>query len=199
MNIGILGGTFDPVHIGHLIIAEEVRFCLKLDQVLFIPAGQPWLKTNRVISEARHRAAMIRLAIASNPYFKLSTLEIDRPGPSYMVDTIRTLQVQLGSDGRFFLVTGWDSLNELPLWKEPNKIVSMCQLVAVPRLNHPKPDLESLDSTIPGLARNTIMLDILTVGISSSEIRMRVAQGASIRYLVPQQVEKYIVENGLYC
>jgi len=198
MKIGVLGGTFDPVHIGHLIIAEEVRFRLKLDHVLFIPAGQPWLKVNRVISEAKHRVAMTNLAIASNSYFKLSSVEIDHPSPSYTVDTIKTLQTQFNSAARIFLILGWDSLNELPLWKEPGRVISMCQLVIVPRLNYPRPDLKSLDKTIPGIVSNTIMLDILTIDISSTEIRRRVAEGVSIRYLVPQEVEKYIAENGLY-
>ncbi len=198
MKIGLLGGTFDPIHIGHLIIAEEVRLCLKLDHVFFIPAGQPWLKGNSVISEARHRVTMTSLAIASNSYFKLSTVEIDHPGPSYTVNTIKTLQTQFNSAARLFLILGWDSLNELPLWKEPDKVVSICQLAVVPRLNYPKPDLKSLDKTISGIASNTLMLDIMTIDISSSEIRRRVAEGVSIRYLVPQEVEKYIAKNRLY-
>lgn len=199
MDVGILGGTFDPIHLGHLIIAEEVRLQLELEHILFVPVGQPWLKANRVITQARHRVVMTSLAIASNPYFKLSTVEVDRPGPSYTLDTIKILQTQLGRDTKIFLILGWDSLNELPLWKEPGKLVSMCQLVAVPRLNCPKPDLKSLDEAIPGIASNTIMLEILPVGISSSDIRRRIAEGVSIRYLVPQEVEKYIAEHRLYC
>ncbi len=198
MNVGILGGTFDPIHIGHLIIAEEVRLCLELDHVLFLPAGQPWLKVERVISEVKHRVAMINLAIASNPYFKLSNIEVDRPGSSYTVDTVEILHKQLDSDTKIFLILGWDSLNELPFWKEPGQLINMCKLVVVPRLDYPKPDLESLSGVVPGVVTNTIMLDILSIDISSTEIRQRVAKGISIRYLVPREVEKYIVEHKLY-
>lgn len=198
MNVGVLGGTFDPVHLGHLIIAEEVRLQLKLGLVLFVPTGQPWLKVNRVVTQAKHRVTMSSLAIASNPYFKLSMVEVERPGPTYTVETLRFLKEQFASETKIFLILGWDSLNELPLWKEPDKIVNICQLVAVPRLDCPKPDLKSLELAIPGIGSNTIMLEILPIGISSSDIRRRVAQGLSIRYLVPQEVERYINEHKLY-
>lgn len=198
MGIGILGGTFDPIHSGHLIIAEEAKTQLKLNQVLLLPAGQPWLKVNRVITPPVHRVAMIGLAIETNPEFKLSTIEIERAGPSYTVDTIKALQTHFGSQAKLFFLLGWDSLNELPLWKEAAKLVKMCQLVAIPRQDCPKPDLNSLEALIPGIASNTILLDMPFIGISSSEIRKRVAAGKSIRYLVPEPVERYIAEHRLY-
>jgi len=116
MKIGVLGGTFDPIHKGHLIVAEEARNRLNLDEVLFVPAGEPWLKAGRPISDAEHRVQMVRLAIANKPYFKLSTMEIERPGPSYTVDTIAELQTQLDREDELFFVLGWGNLVELPQW-----------------------------------------------------------------------------------
>ena len=197
MNIGILGGTFDPIHIGHLILAEEARVQLKIDEVLFVPTGQPWLKAERSITPAFHRVEMIRKAIARNSCFGLCTLEIERPGPSYTVDTLLSLREQLGAEANLFFILGHDSLADLPLWKEPNKLIQMCRLVVVPRLG-PSVDLDSLEEAIPGIKNNIIQLDMPVIGISSSEIRQRVAQGLSIRYLVPEEVEKYIVEQRLY-
>lgn len=198
-SIGVFGGTFDPVHSGHLIVAEEVRFRLELDYILFIPAGRPWLKVNRVVTPAVHRLAMLKLAISSNSEFQLSTIEIERPGPSYTIDTIRSLQTQLGDETKLFFILGCDTLNELPRWKEPPELVKMCRFVAVPRQDCPKPDLNSLEKAIPGVASNIILLDVPIIGISSSEIRRRIAEGKSIRYLVPQGVERYIREHRLYC
>ncbi|MGQ9546155.1 MAG: nicotinate-nucleotide adenylyltransferase [Dehalococcoidia bacterium] len=204
MDIGVLGGTFDPIHIGHLVVAEEARTKLGLREVLFVPAGQPWLKQDHSITEAVHRVEMVRRAIASNPYFKLCTLEVERPGPSYTVDTLIALHEQLGGETNLFFILGRDTLNELPLWKEPRKLVQLCQLVAAPRPLVSKVagsgwrDLKELDTAIPGLLGNVIELDMPVIGISSWEIRQRVAQGLSIRYLVPAAVEEYIREQNLY-
>ena len=196
MNIGVLGGTFDPVHLGHLIMAEEVRVRLDLAEILFVPAGQPWLKPNIPISTAKHRVEMVRLAIADKPYFKLSTMEIERAGPSYTVDTIAELQGQLGAE--LFFILGWDNLAQLPQWHEPSRLVKMCHLVAVPRVGYPAPDLDSLEATIPGLSQATILLDTPLIDINASAIRNRVGQGLSISHLVPEPVERYIKEQGLY-
>lgn len=198
MNIGVLGGTFDPIHLGHLLIAEEARVELGLSEVLFVPAGQPWLKVNRSITPAVHRLEMVRRAIATNPSFKLCTLEVERSGPSYAVDTMVTLQRQLGSQSRFFFILGCDTLAELPLWKEPDRLVQMCRLVAAPRLGSSALDLKSLEEAIPGLLDQVIQLDMPVIEISSSQIRERIAQGLPIRYLVPDEVEKYIVAQKLY-
>lgn len=197
MNVGVFGGTFDPVHIGHLIVAEEARVRLKLSVVLFVPAGQPWRKIDHVITPALDRVEMVRRSITNNPYFKLSTVEVDRPGPSYTVDTIASLRDELGAQS-FFFILGWDSLAGLPLWKQPGKLVQLCQLVAVPRLGLNLPDLSSLASSVPGLMDKVTRLDAPIIGVSSSEIRQRVARGLSIHYLVPDEVEKYIKQNGLY-
>lgn len=196
MNIGILGGTFDPIHIGHLVVAEEARTNLGLSEVLFVPAGQPWLKQDRDIAPAVHRVEMVRRAIADNPYFKLSSLEADRPGPSYTVDTLTLLQRQLGSEASLFFILGRDTLAELPVWKEPRKVIQLCRLVVPPRLG--SRDLRHLEQAIPGLLERVIQLDMPVIGISSSEIRQRIARGLSIRYLVPEKVAEYIAKQKLY-
>jgi len=200
MNIGVLGGTFDPIHMGHLIIAEEVRARLDLAEVLFVPAGQPWLKLNNAnaISPPQHRVEMVRLAIADEPAFKLSTMEIDRPGPSYTVDTMAELRNQIGADDKLFFILGWDNLNQLPRWHQPSRLVKLCRLVPLRRVGVASPDLDSLEAAIPGLAKSLVMLDTPQIEISASEIRARVARGLSIHQLVPEPVERYIIEHGLY-
>jgi len=196
MDIGILGGTFDPIHIGHLVIAEEARIKLGFSEVLFVPAGQPWRKLDRNITPAAHRVEMVRRAIADNPHFKFSTLEVERPGPSYTVDTLTMLRKQLGSEASLFFILGRDTLAELPLWKEPKKLGQLCRLVVAPRLG--SKDLKHLETEIPGLLEKIIQLDMSLIGISSAEIRQRIAQGLSVRYLVPAEVEKYITEHQIY-
>ena len=198
MNIGVLGGTFDPIHMGHLIIAEEVKARLNLAEVLFVPAGQPWLKANNLISPAEHRVQMVRLAIADEPSFKLSTMEIERAGPSYTIDTIAELRGQIEAGDKLFFILGWDNLMQLPQWREPTRLVTMCRLVPVPRVGYPSPDFNSLEAAIPGLSQSIIMLDTPQIEISSSEIRDRVARGLSIHHLVPVPVERYIKQQGLY-
>ena len=198
MNIGVMGGTFDPIHKGHLIVAEEVKARLNLAEILFVPAGQPWLKANSPIAAAEHRIQMVRLAIAAEPYFKLSTMEIERAGPSYTVDTIAELQGQLGARDELFFILGWENLAELSQWHEPSRLIKMCYLVAVPRVGYPAPDLNSLEADIPGLSHSVILIDTPQIDISASVIRNRVAQGLSISHLVPEPVERYIREHGLY-
>ena len=198
MNIGVLGGTFDPIHMGHLIVAEEVRARLDLAEVLFVPAGEPWLKANNYISPAEHRVQMVRLAIASEPSFKLSTMEIERAGPSYTVDTIAELKGQIRAGDRLFFILGWDNLVQLPQWREPSRLVRMCCLVPVPRVGYPSPDFNSLEAAIPGLSQSIVMLDTPQIEISSSEIRNRVARGLSIHHLVTEPVERYIKQHKLY-
>jgi len=198
MNIGVLGGTFDPIHMGHLVVAEEAKARLDLAEVLFVPAGLPWLRANSTLSAAEHRVQMVRLALGDKPYFKISTTEVERAGPSYTVDTIAELKGQFGAEDELFFILGWDCLTELPKWREPSRLVAMCRLVAVPRVGSPAPDLRALEASIPGLAKRVILLDKPRVDISASGIRDRVAQGLSIEDLVPEPVERYIREQGLY-
>ncbi len=198
MNIGLLGGTFNPIHIGHLALAEEARARLELAKVLFMPAGQPYRKTNTHILSAEHRLQMVRLAIAGKPHFRVSTIEIERAGPSYTVDTISELKSQLNDEDEVYFILGWDNLEELPKWREPRQLITLCRLVAVPRIGYRVPDLSSMEAKIPGLSKWVVMLDKPEIDISASVIRERVARGLSIKDLVPEAVEKYIMECGLY-
>ena len=198
MNIGVLGGTFDPVHNGHLILAEEARSWLNLAEVLFVPAGQPWLKVDRPISPAEHRLEMLRLALADKPYFKLSAMEIERAGPSYSVDTITELREQLGSEDELFFLLGWDNLAELPQWWEPARLIEQCYLVAAPRPGYPRPNIKNLEASIPGISTRVMLMKKPEVDITASAIRERVAKGLSVRHLVPEPVNRYIKEHGLY-
>jgi nicotinate-nucleotide adenylyltransferase len=198
MKLGVLGGTFDPIHNGHLVVADEVRKRLGLDEILFVPTGQPWLKAGKPLTEAQHRMEMVRLAIADRAYCKLSSMEIDRAGPSYTVDTMAELRTQLGDGNELFFILGWDNLAELPEWREPERIIRLCQLVAVPRPGYPRPDLKVLESSIPGLSKRVTILDKPKVDVSASDIREWVSRGKSISRLVPEAVERYISEKGLY-
>ena len=197
MNVGILGGTFDPIHTGHLILAEEARVQLRLNEVIFIPTGQSWLKAGRNITPVFHRVEMVRRAIADKLYFELCTLEVEHPGPSYTVDTLMALRELRGTEADFFLILGHDILADLPLWKEPNRLIQMCRLVAAPR-SGPIVDLDALEESMPGIKNNIIELDMPVIEISSSAIRQRLAKGLPIRHFVPEGIEKYIAEQKLY-
>jgi nicotinate-nucleotide adenylyltransferase len=177
---------------------------LGFQEVLFVPAGQPWLKPDRNITPAVHRVEMVRRAIADNPHFKLCTLEVERPGPSYTVDTLIMLRMQLGNEASFFFILGRDTLADLPLWREPAKLIQLCKLVVAPRPGLSAVEgsgskgLKHLETSIAGLPGRVIQLEMPVIGISSSGIRQRVAQGLSIRYLVPAGVETYITKQKLY-
>jgi len=198
MAIGVFGGTFDPIHIGHLIIAEEARLRLGLSNVIFVPTGESWLKQDREISPVAHRLEIVKRAIASNPHFAVSTVDMDRPGPSYTVDTLTDLRRELGEAADFYFILGLDAITEFAMWREPRRIIEMCYLVAARRPEASEFDSESLERSVPGISRRLIILDNPQIGISSSEIRERVAKGLSIRNLVPDAVERYIREQGLY-
>ena len=198
MKMGILGGTFDPIHNGHLAIADEARTYLNLSEVLFLPAGQPWMKSDQPISAAHHRTAMIRLALEGRPYFKLSTIEIEYKGPSYSVDTIVKLRAQSEEPFDCYFIVGWDNLAKIPLWKDPAKLIEMCFLAAVPRPGYDRPDMKKLEAALPGISKKVILMDKPRIDISATDIRNRVAHGLSISSLVPPAVENYIKESGLY-
>ena len=196
MKIGIFGGTFDPIHNGHMKVAEVARAQLDLAKVIFVPTGQSCLKADTPISLAEHRVAMIRLAIADRPYFELSLAEINRPGPSYTVDTISELRDKLYIEDELFFILGWDSLLQIPRWKEPTRLIKLCYLVAVPRPGYKLLDLKGQKELISELSLSLILLDEPEINISATEIRKRLAQGSSIRRLVPAPVAEYIKSTG---
>jgi nicotinate-nucleotide adenylyltransferase len=198
MKIGVLGGTFDPVHLGHLMIAEEVRASQGLSEVILVPAGQPLLKPAHPIAPAEHRLQMLRLAVVDRPYLRVSAMEIERPGPSYTVDTIAEMQGRMGGANELFFILGWDSLAQLPEWREPLRIIGMCRLVAIPRPGYQCPSLEALEERIPGISQRVVLLEEPHIDISASDIRERAAKGLSLRQLVPEPVADYIRQHKLY-
>lgn len=198
MKIGVLGGTFDPVHIGHLIIAEEARACLSLEEVVFVPSGQPWLKADQPVSPGELRLQMVRLAIASNPFFRASAIEVDRPGPTYSVDTLSVVHEEWGPGVEVYFIMGMDTLVDLPRWKEPRRFLELCVPVIYARPGYPGEAWEELERQLPGIRQRCHLIEGPVIDVSSTEIRRRVACGNSIRYLVPAQVERFIAEHGLY-
>ncbi len=198
MRIGILGGTFDPVHLGHLLIAEESRIGLQLDQVLFVPAGRPWLKVGQPLTEANHRVRMVELAIASNPHFQVRRDEVDRPGLSYTVDTLEELRAELPADTELYFILGLDAFESFHRWKEPEKILDLSRLVVVSRPGYADDERDQLLARYRSHGDRICLLPVHKVEFSATEIRRRVDEGVSFRYQVPEAVEEYILEQGLY-
>ena len=193
-----MGGTFDPIHIGHLSIAEDVRIALGLDEVLFIPTGQPWMKEGRSLSEAEHRLAMVRLAVASNPHFRASSVEIDRSGPTYTVQTLKVPSKEVPHGPEYYLILGMDSFEVFNRWKEAQSILELCILAVVGRPGYSHPDPLHDNPLFANAADRVVFLDAPQFEVSGTDIRHRIAQGRSIRYLVPEQVKQYIFQHGLY-
>ena len=198
MRVGIFGGTFDPIHLGHLAVARSIQSSLGLDNVVFVPAGQPWLKADTPVSRVEDRVQMLRLALARRRALELSTIEADRPGPSYTVDTMETLQRQLGSDADFFFLLGSDALMDIAKWKEPQRLIQLCQLVAFARPGFGLPTMEALEVAVPGISMRVVFAEVPQVNIRATDIRRRIAEGRCIQRLVPRAVERYILEHGLY-
>lgn len=196
MRIGVFGGTFDPIHMGHLIVAEDARAALELDKVLFIPAGQPWFKSYRQITASHHRLAMVRLAVADNPNFAVSDIEITRSGPSYTVDTLTELRDQY-PDAEFIVILGIDALREIDRWHQPRKLFELASVVGMARPGAAI-NLSVLHAAIPGSSSRIRLLDSAQIDISGTDIRRRAAHARPIRYRVPPTVEQYIQENALY-
>lgn len=193
-TIGLMGGTFDPIHVGHLAIAEEARDALGLQRILFVPAGTPPHKPAGDVTASHHRVAMVALAIVDNPAFDLGRMEVDRPGPSYTVDTVE----QLAEDGDVTVILSAETFRELPTWHEPERLFAAASVAVVPREGYPAPDPQWLSATYPGREDRVRYLEGPRLGLSSTDIRARVSAGRSIRYLVPPAVETYIAENELY-
>jgi nicotinate-nucleotide adenylyltransferase len=196
MRTGVLGGTFDPPHIGHLILGEQARDQLKLDRVLWVPAGDPPHKQGKAITPARDRFEMVRLAIHDNTTFMLSDVDISRPGPHFTVDMLDLVAKQNPDDELYFLLGG-DSLRDLPSWNEPHRLILNAFLVVMQRPDS-HTDLTVLEDDIPGVSSRLNFVDTPLVAVSGSNIRQRVTNGNSIRYLVPPVVGDYILRNRLY-
>ena len=199
MRIGILGGTFDPVHIGHLVLAEEALSKLKLDQIWFIPTGKPWLKESLEITDGFNRLEMVKIATKSNPRFVASSIEIDRSGPTYTIDTLRYLKDKLGTETSIYFILGLDTLANFHRWNQPEEILDLCEFVVSnrPGFGNTKILDEQLER-FESIGSITTLLNIPMLDISGTNLREMIRQGLSIKYRVPDGVEEYIYFNGLY-
>jgi nicotinate-nucleotide adenylyltransferase len=200
MRIGVFGGTFDPVHQGHLILAEQCREQGRLDEVWFVPAARPPNKLDRPLTPFRHRVEMLALAVAGNPAFRIDPLEEDRVGPSYTADTVEELS-RRHPDDEFFLLVGSDTLADLPRWHDPLRVVRHAGLLVMARPNNPVLPAAELGEGLglpdPSLLRMEVVETPL-IDISSRDLRRRAAAGRSLRYFLPRAVEAYVHEKGLY-
>ncbi len=196
-RIGIFGGTFDPIHIGHLILAEEVHFQLGIDRVFLVPAGDPPHKQGRRLTTMNHRITMCELATADIDYISISRIDADRPGPHYTADMVRLMREQVGEDVEIFFLMGMDSLRDLPSWREAAWLIENCTLVALSR-HDVKLEWAKLEDALPGVREQIIILDMPEVEIASNQIQRRVRMGQPIRHQVPRLVEHYIYKHELY-
>lgn len=194
-----MGGTFDPIHLGHLVTAEQARADLGLDEVIFLPAGTPWQKVREDVTPAEHRYLMTVLATAANAAFCVSRLEIDADGPSYTVDTLRHVRAALQRNGishareNLFFITGADAILNILTWKDADEVLDLATFVAATRPGH---DLAGLERE--GLVGRVVQLDVPALAISSTDLRQRFAAGRAVRYMVPREVEEYVHKHGLY-
>jgi nicotinate-nucleotide adenylyltransferase len=191
MRLGVLGGTFDPIHMAHLLLAEQAREQLHLDRVLFIPAGDPWRKAHREVAPAQDRLEMTRLAVAGEAGFEVDDCEVTRDGPTYTADTLRDLRGRCGQDGELFLLLGEDALADLPFWHDPEGIAEQATIVVAPRGGAVLPELPFDDERV-------VRIKMPFMEISSTDLRDRAHHGQSLRYLVPDAVAAYIYEHKLY-
>jgi nicotinate-nucleotide adenylyltransferase len=190
-----MGGTFDPIHYGHLVTAEAALWRFSLDRVLFVPSGHPWMKEHKEVSAPEHRYLMTVIATASNPRFSVSRIEVDREGPTYAVDTLQELRRKAEEEVELFFITGADAILEIFQWKDPDEVLSMAHFIAATR---PGYDIARFEKAAPSSRPNISVMDIPALSISSTDIRRRVHDGEPIRYLVPEGVHAYIHKMGLY-
>ena len=199
LKLGVFGGTFDPIHNGHLRMAEEARERLGLDRVVFIPNQVSPFKLDRRISPGAGRADMVRLAIAGNPAFEIDTIELERGGPSYTVETLRAIQSRLAcapGEVHLYFLTGADAVRELARWREPDAILQLARLVAATR---PGVSREDVVAALPSRWHERILfLEMPELDIAATDLRDRVRTGRSIRYLTPCSVERFVADQGLY-
>ncbi len=196
--VGVFGGTFDPPHLGHLAAAQEALEDQRLDRVLFMPSEQNPLKLDRTTSPTAHRLAMTALAIAENPAYELSQADIGGDGPSYTVDLLERLHRELGPGAELVFISGMDVLHELDRWRDPLRMLDLARLVVIARPGQERLAPADVDRRLPGASRRITVVDTPGVAVSATELRRRVAEGRSIRYLVPDAVIAYIQEHGLY-
>lgn len=190
LRLGVMGGTFDPIHHGHLVAASEVAHLFALDEVVFVPTGQPWQKSDRSVTPAEVRYLMTVIATADDPRFTVSRVDIDRDGPTYTVDTLRDLHRER-PDAELFFITGADALGSILTWRDPHEVLELAHMVGVTRPGH---DVSA--THLPEGAATVV--EIPALAISSTDCRERVADGRPIRYLVPAGVERFIAKLGLY-
>lgn len=201
LAIGIMGGTFDPIHLGHLVTAEEVRIQFDLDRVIFVPSGHPPHKESRNVSDPEHRYLMTVLATITNPYFAVSRVEIDKPPEqlTYTIDTIRYFHNHFAGKAKIYFITGADAILEILTWKDYRELLSICSFIAATRPGYCLSRLEdTIGAVCPEALCNIHVLEIPAMAISSTFIRRRVSQGKPIKYLAPESVTQYILKNGLY-
>ena len=196
MRRGVLGGTFDPVHLGHLVLAERAREQLELDEVLWLPAGDPWRKANLQVTAAEHRVEMVRRAIEGRGEFELSTLEIEREGPTYSIETLAALKERYPGDELFFLL-GQDALEDVPNWRDPERLIGLATLAVAAR-GEERRSPAALDRLVPGLSGRVTWIEMPHLEISGTELRRRAAAGQSLRYVTPDAVAVYIHDQRLY-
>ncbi|MFJ7749183.1 nicotinate-nucleotide adenylyltransferase [Arthrobacter sp. NPDC097144] len=188
VRLGVMGGTFDPIHHGHLVAASEVASVFDLDEVVFVPTGEPWHKSSREVSPAEHRYLMTVIATASNPRFTVSRVDIDRPGPTYTIDTLRDLR-ESRPEAELFFITGADAMAQILSWKDIQELWSLAHFVGVTRPGH----------VLENMGRDDVsLLEVPAMAISSTDCRERVADGEPVWYLVPDGVVQYIAKHGLY-
>ncbi|HEX2088368.1 MAG TPA: nicotinate-nucleotide adenylyltransferase [Actinomycetota bacterium] len=194
-RLGVMGGTFDPIHYGHLVTAEAALAEFHLDEVVFVPTGQPWMKAERDVAAPEDRYLMTVIATSSNPRFSVSRIEVEREGPTYTVETLLELRRQSGDGVELFFITGADAILEIFQWKDPEEVLSLAHFIAATR---PGYDVARFEREAPTRHPNISVMSVPALAISSSDIRLRVREGRPIRYLVPEGVQTYIEKSQLY-
>jgi nicotinate-nucleotide adenylyltransferase len=194
-RVGVMGGSFNPIHIGHLVTADEARYTFELDEVVFVPAGRPWQKDAGDVAPAEHRFMMCVIATSPDPTFRVSRIEIDREGPTYTLDTLHALKAERPRDELFF-ITGADAILQILTWRDPEAVLREARFIAATR---PGYDLDRLEKELPeGLEDRVAIMEIPALAISSTDVRLRAREGRPTRYLVPAGVAEYIEKNELY-
>lgn len=199
IRIGVMGGTFDPIHYGHLFAAEASRAEFGLSKVIFIPAGSPPHKQSQIISHSEHRYHITALAISSNPDFEVSRLEVDKSGITYTFDTMKNLKSIYGEDTAIYFITGADAMLDLLTWYKIGELLTLCKFITVTRPGYNYQELEQkIEEISSNYGGEILCLEVPLLEISSTDIRERIKNGKTVKYLLPEEVETYIYENGLY-